>query len=165
MPKRWAGFWRWAGLGARLVVGGVWIVAGWLKLPDPAASVRAVRAFDLLPEAIVPTVGHGLPILEIIVGVMLVAGAGTRVAAAVSFVLQVAFIIGIASAWARGLQIECGCFGGGGTAANASDKYPWDIARDTGLAALSLLLFFFPRTALSADRLWMLDPDPDEESV
>jgi uncharacterized membrane protein YphA (DoxX/SURF4 family) len=166
MPKRWAGSWRWAGLIARLVVGGVWIVAGWLKLPDPAESVRAVRAYDLLPEAIVPTVGHGLPILEIVVGVLLVAGAGARVAAGVSFLLQVAFIIGIASAWARGLQIECGCFGGGGTTANASDKYPWDIARDTGLAVLSLLLFLFPRTALRADRLWALDPDPvDEEYV
>jgi uncharacterized membrane protein YphA (DoxX/SURF4 family) len=166
MPRRWAGFWRWAGLVARLVVGGVWIAAGWLKLPDPAESVRAVRAYDLLPETIVPTVGHGLPILEIVVGLMLVLGAGTRVAAAVSFVLQVAFIIGIASAWARGLQIECGCFGGGGTAANASDKYPWDIARDAGLAALSLLLCLFPRTALSADQLWAYDADiVDEEYV
>jgi uncharacterized membrane protein YphA (DoxX/SURF4 family) len=166
MPERWAGFWRWAGLIARLVVGGVWIVAGWLKLPDPAESVRAVRAYDLLPEAVVPTVGHGLPILEIVVGVLLVAGAATRVAAGVSFLLQIAFIVGISAAWARGLQIECGCFGGGGTAANASDKYPWDIARDTGLAVLSLLLFLFPRTALSADRLWALDPDPaDEEYV
>ncbi|HSS67117.1 MAG TPA: MauE/DoxX family redox-associated membrane protein [Nocardioidaceae bacterium] len=165
MTERWAAFWRWGGLVARLVVGGVWIVAGWLKLPDPAESVRAVRAYDLLPEAIVPTVGHGLPILEIIIGVMLVAGAGTRVAAAVSFLLQVAFIIGIASAWARGLKIDCGCFGGGGASASASvtDQYPWDIARDTGLAALSLLLFLFPRTALSADRLWTLDPDPDPD--
>jgi uncharacterized membrane protein YphA (DoxX/SURF4 family) len=165
MPKRWAGVWRWAGLVARLVVGGVWIVAGWLKLPDPAESVRAVRAYDLLPEAVVPTVGHGLPILEIVVGVLLVLGAGTRVAAGLSFVMQVAFIIGIASAWARGLQIECGCFGGGGTAANASDKYPWDIARDAGLAILSLLLCLFPRTALSADRLWTYEPADDEEYV
>ena len=49
---------RWFLLAARLLVGGVWVVAGALKLPDPAASVRAVRAYDLLPEAIVPTVGH-----------------------------------------------------------------------------------------------------------
>jgi uncharacterized membrane protein YphA (DoxX/SURF4 family) len=161
VPKRWAAWWRWAGLVARLVVGGVWIVAGWLKLPDPAESVRAVRAYDLLPESIVPTVGHGLPILEIVVGLMLVLGAGTRVAAAVSLLLQVAFIIGIASAWARGLEIECGCFGGGGTAANASDKYPWEIARDVGLAVLSLLLCLFPRTALSVDRMWAYEPDEE----
>ena len=35
---------------ARLVLAGVLIVAGWLKLPDPAESVRAVRAYQLLPE-------------------------------------------------------------------------------------------------------------------
>jgi uncharacterized membrane protein YphA (DoxX/SURF4 family) len=163
MPSRWAGIWRWAGLVARLVVGGVWIAAGWLKLPDPAESVRAVRAYDLLPESIVPTVGHGLPILEIVVGVMLVVGAGTRVAAAVSFLLQLAFIVGISSAWARGLKIDCGCFGGGGAsaAADVTDKYKWDLARDAGLAVLSLLLALFPRTALSVDRLWALDPAPD----
>ena len=50
------------------MVGGVWIVAGALKLPDPAASVRAVRAYDLLPESVVPTVGHLLPVLEVVVG-------------------------------------------------------------------------------------------------
>ena len=168
MPKRWAGFWRWAGLVARLVVGGVWIVAGWLKLPDPAESVRAVRAYDLLPESIVPTVGHGLPILEVVVGMLLILGAGTRIAAGLSFLMQAAFIVGIASAWARGLEIECGCFGGGGASASAdvTDKYAWDIARDTGLAILSLLLFVFPRTALRADRLWTYDLDPlDEEDV
>jgi uncharacterized membrane protein YphA (DoxX/SURF4 family) len=166
MPERWAAFWRWAGLVARLVVGGVWIVAGWLKLPDPAESVRAVRAYDLLPEAMVPTVGHGLPILEIVVGLLLVAGAGTRVAAGLSFLIQVAFIIGIASAWARGLKIECGCFGGGGASASAdvTSKYAWDLARDVGLAILSFLLLLFPRTALSADRLWSYEP-ADEEYV
>jgi uncharacterized membrane protein YphA (DoxX/SURF4 family) len=165
MPLRWTAFWRWTGLVARVVVGGVWIVAGWIKLPDPAESVRAVRAYDLLPEAVVPAVGHGLPALEIAVGVLLVAGAGTRIAGGVSFLLQLAFIIGIASAWARGLKIECGCFGGGGASAasDVTDKYAWDIARDVGLAILSLLLALFPRTAFSADRLWTLDTEPDEE--
>ena len=37
------------GLLARMLVGGVWVVAGALKLPDPNENVRAVRAYDLLP--------------------------------------------------------------------------------------------------------------------
>ena len=49
-----------------------------------------------------------------LVGLCLLCGLVTRVAAVVSAVLQLAFIIGISSAWARGLQIDCGCFGGGG---------------------------------------------------
>lgn len=142
---------EWFGLVARLVTGGVWIVAGALKLPDPYESVRAVRAYDLLPESIVPTVGHLLPVLEVVVGLALVLGLLTRGAAAVSALLFLAFIIGIASAWARGLQIDCGCFGGGGFEEGAASQYPWEIARDVGLLALSLLLVWSRSTRLALD--------------
>ena len=113
--------------------------------------MRAVRAYQLLPEAIVPAVGYGLPILELVIGALLIVGLATRITAAISSVLLVAFIIGIASAWARGLQIECGCFGGGGTVEDATSKYPWEIARDVGLLLLSGALVLWPRTALSLD--------------
>jgi uncharacterized membrane protein YphA (DoxX/SURF4 family) len=141
----------WLGLVARLVVGGVWIVAGLLKLPDPAGSVRAVRAYELLPEAVVPTVGHLLPVVEVTLGVLILLGLLTRVAAAVSALLLVAFIVGISAAWARGLQIDCGCFGKGGFRADATDAYPWDIARDAGLLLLSLWLVVRPRSRFSLD--------------
>jgi uncharacterized membrane protein YphA (DoxX/SURF4 family) len=141
----------WIGLVARLVTGGVWIVAGVLKLPDPAGSVRAVRAYELLPEAVVPTVGYLLPALEVVVGLLLVLGLLTRTAAVVSSVLFVAFVVGIASAWARGLQIDCGCFGGGGFEAGADEDYPWEIARDAGLLVLSLWLVVRPASRWSLD--------------
>jgi uncharacterized membrane protein YphA (DoxX/SURF4 family) len=145
--------WPVARLVARVVVGGVWVVAGALKLSDPAANVRSVRAYQLLPEAVVPTVGHALPALEIVVGGALLLGLLTRVTASVSALMLAVFVIGIASAWARGLSIECGCFGGGGSpAANAAAKYPWDIARDVGLLLLSVWLVWRPRSALSLDR-------------
>jgi uncharacterized membrane protein YphA (DoxX/SURF4 family) len=163
MAPRWARFWLWAGLVARLVVGGVWIAAGVLKLPDPAESVRAVRAYQILPEAIVPTIGYGLPILEVVVGAMLILGLGSRVVAALSALLQVAFIIGIASVWARGIEIECGCFGGGGTSHNATAAYPWDIARDVGLFILSVLLVLYPRTAWRLDTVLALEKEYDDE--
>lgn len=142
----------WIGLLARLVTGGVWLVAGALKLPDPSESVRAVRAYDLLPEAVVPGVGYLLPVLEVAIGVLLVLGLLTRPAAIVSSLLFVAFIVGISAAWARGLQIDCGCFGGGGYDADATSKYPWEIARDVGLLALSAWLVARPRSK------WALDP-------
>src|SRR6476619_6049129 len=140
------------GLLARVLVGTVWVVAGVLKLPDPHENVRVVRAYDLLPERVVPVVGHGLPVLEILVGLCLLLGLLTRAAATVSALLLVAFVIGVASAWARGLSIECGCFGGGaGPAANARAKYPWEIARDIGLLALSAWLVGRPRTPWAID--------------
>jgi uncharacterized membrane protein YphA (DoxX/SURF4 family) len=146
----------WLGTVARLVVGGVLVAAGLMKLPDPAGSVRAVRAYDLLPESVVPTIGHGLPIFEVCVGVLLIVGLGTRIVAVLAGLLMVAFIIGISAAWLRGLQIDCGCFGGGGYAADATRKYPWEIARDVGLLAASGLLVARPRTMISADS-WLVD--------
>jgi uncharacterized membrane protein YphA (DoxX/SURF4 family) len=163
MAPRWARLWFWGGLLARLVVGGVWIAAGALKLPDPAESVRAVRAYQILPESVVPTIGYGLPVFEVVVGAMLVVGLGSRVVAALSALLQVAFIVGIASVWARGIEIECGCFGGGGAARDAAAAYPWDIARDVGLFICSILLALFPRTAWRLDSVLALDKESDDD--
>jgi uncharacterized membrane protein YphA (DoxX/SURF4 family) len=142
----------WFGVLARLVVGGVWIAAGLLKIPDPTENVRAVRAYQLLPESVVPVLGHLLPVLEILVGVCLVLGMLTSLSGVYSAIMLVAFIVGISSAWARGLEIECGCFGGGGgPAEGASAKYPWEIARDLGLLFLSAWLIWRPRTPFSLD--------------
>ena len=154
---------EWAGLAARLVVGGVWIYAGAIKLPDPDASVAAVRAYELLPGETAVTVGHLLPVLEVVVGAMLVLGVLVRGAAVVSAVLFAAFIIGIASAWARGLEIDCGCFGGGGYDPDATSKYPWEIARDVGLLVLSVFLVWLSRSRLALDALLFrtMSDEPD----
>lgn len=149
---------HWIGAVARLVVGGVWVVAGLLKVPDPAENVRAVRAYQLAPEAVVPALGHALPLVEVVVGVCLVLGLLTRLMSGVSGLMLVAFIVGISSAWARGLSIECGCFGGGGgPAEGASAKYPWEIARDVGLLLLSAWLIWRPRTPWAADNRLLPD--------
>ncbi|HEX2072952.1 MAG TPA: MauE/DoxX family redox-associated membrane protein, partial [Geodermatophilus sp.] len=107
----------WVAAVARWVLGGVFLVAGALKLPDPDAAVRAVRAYRLLPEPLVAPVAFGLPVLEIAVGLALVAGVFVRTAAVAGAALLVVFLAGVGSAWARGLQIDCGCFGGGGEVA------------------------------------------------
>lgn len=164
-PTRTAAWPAWVGTACRLVTGVVWVVAGALKVTDPAGSVRAVRAYDLLPEAVVPTVGHLLPLVEILLGVLLILGLLTRAASVFSALLFVAFIIGIASAWARGLQIDCGCFGGGGFDADATSKYPREIARDVGLLLASMWLVVRPRTVFALDSvLFRRVADPDVES-
>jgi uncharacterized membrane protein YphA (DoxX/SURF4 family) len=144
---------EWFGLVARLDTGGVWIAAGVLKLPDPYESVRAVRAYALLPEAVVPTVGLLLPIVEIVLGLALVLGLLTRGAGVLSAVLLVLFIVGISSVWVRGIEIDCGCFGSGGARPGSASSYPWEIARDVGLLLLSVYLVLVPRTRLAVDRL------------
>lgn len=144
---------RWFGLLARLVVGGVWLYAGALKLPHPETSVTAVRSYQLLPTGTAETIGHVLPMLEIVVGGCLVVGLLTRFAGGLSAVMQAAFVVGIVSVWSRGIAIDCGCFGGGGADPDAFGKYPWEIARDGGLALLSLLLVWRPRTPIAVDNL------------
>lgn len=129
----------------RLVLAGVWIVAGISKITDLDASVRAVRAYQILPEIGAQLVGAGLPAVEVLLGVLLLVGAGVRAGAWVSAVLMVIFMIGIASAWARGLQIDCGCFGSGGTLAEgARPTYGWELIRDGALLVLALLLARWP---------------------
>jgi uncharacterized membrane protein YphA (DoxX/SURF4 family) len=96
-------------------------------------------------------VGYALPVLEILVGLLLVVSLFTRASAAVGGLLMVAFIFGISWAWAHGYALDCGCFGGGGTIAAAQTQYPWDIMRDVGLAACATWLVVRPRTAYSLD--------------
>ncbi len=140
-------------LAARLVLGGVWIAAGLTKITDLNASVRAVRAYQLLPEALAQVVGAALPPVEILLGVLLVVGLTVRAAAVVSAVLMAAFVVGIASVWARGLRIDCGCFGSGGQlAAGADPTYGWELARDAGLLVLALVLAYRPDTPFGLDR-------------
>jgi uncharacterized membrane protein YphA (DoxX/SURF4 family) len=144
---------QWVGLLARLIVGVVLLAAGLAKFPDPAANVRQVRAFKILPEAVVPTVGHALPTVEIIIGAALILGLLTRLFAVLASLFLIAFIIGIASAWARGLEINCGCFGSHGVPANPQRQYAIDIARDVGLLLCSLWLVVWPRTKFALDNL------------
>jgi uncharacterized membrane protein YphA (DoxX/SURF4 family) len=153
----------WAGLLARWVLGGVWLYAGGVKLADPWASVSAVRAYELLPGSAVSFVGHALPILEIALGACLVLGLLTRAAAGLSAGLLLVFIAGIASVWIRGIEIDCGCFGGGGASPNASSAYPLEIARDIGLAALAAFVLTLRSTPLTLDRVLLpRATDPEE---
>jgi uncharacterized membrane protein YphA (DoxX/SURF4 family) len=139
----------WLATAGRLVLGGVFVVAGALKLPDPDAAVRAVRAYRLLPEALVGPVAFGLPVVEIAVGLALLAGVFVRTAALAAAALLVVFLVGVGSAWARGLQIDCGCFGGGGEVAAGQTAYPAEVLRDVGLLLVALALARWPRSRLA----------------
>ncbi len=151
----------WLATAARLVLGGVFVVAGALKIPDPATAVRAVRAYQLLPEPLVAPVAFGLPVVEIAIGLALLAGVFIRTAAIAAAVLLVVFIAGVAAAWARGLQIDCGCFGDGGEVAEGETAYPLEIARDVGLLLLALALAWRPASRLALGSSGT--PTPEEE--
>ena len=142
------------GLLARLVLGGTLVAAGLLKVGDPGGSVRAVNAYQLLPLGVAEWVGYALPYVEITVGALLLVGLFTRFVAVVAGLLMAAFVFGISWAWAKGLQIDCGCFGGGGVVAPGETSYGLDLARDAGLVLLAVWLAVRPGSLLSLDRHW-----------
>jgi uncharacterized membrane protein YphA (DoxX/SURF4 family) len=142
----------WLGLAARLVVGGVWIAAGALKLGDLTASGRSVVAYRIIPFDAAMFLGAVLPFLEVTIGLLLVLGLATRVIAAVSVVLFGIYIVAIASVWARGMRIDCGCFGtGGDLTGDQRPQYAIEIIRDIALLLVAGFLVLFPRTRLSLD--------------
>ena len=153
---RWRAVRPWLGLLLRLTLAGVWIVAGATKVGDLAGSGRAVAAYRLLPAETARVVGAALPFVELALGVLLLLGLATRLAAGVSAALLTVYIAGIASVWARGLSIDCGCFGGGGDlAAGRHPNYAPDIARDVALLAAAAFLVVWPRTRVALDS-WLV---------
>jgi uncharacterized membrane protein YphA (DoxX/SURF4 family) len=136
---------------ARLGLAAVWLVSGSLKISDSGQTFIAVRAYDVLPDGLVRPVATALPVLELALGVFLLVGLGTRIVSVVSVLLLLVLIAAIAQSWARGLSIDCGCFGGGGHVAAGQTQYPQEIARDTGFGLLAVWLIARPWTWLSLD--------------
>ena len=136
---------------ARLGLAAVWLVSGALKAIDLDQAVVAVRAYDVLPRAAADVVAAVLPFFEIALGLLLLLGIGTRLVAVISGGLLLVFIAGVAQAWARGLSIDCGCFGGGGAVAPGATAYVQEIVRDVGFLALAAWLVVRPHTLLSMD--------------
>jgi uncharacterized membrane protein YphA (DoxX/SURF4 family) len=155
----WPGLRPWLGTLVRLGLAAVWLFAGAAKVGDLAGSGRAVNAYQVMPFEVARVIGAALPFVEITLGVLLVVGLATRVVAALSSALLLVFIAGISSAWARGLSIDCGCFGSGGQlAAGQSPSYAPEIARDIGFLVLAAFLLIWPRTRFSVDR-WLESSD------
>jgi uncharacterized membrane protein YphA (DoxX/SURF4 family) len=136
---------------ARLGLAAVWLISGGLKAADPLQTTVAVHAYDVLPPIGVEIVAALLPWVEIALGLLLLAGLGTRLVAVLSGLLVLAFMAGVAQAWARGLTIDCGCFGGGGQVAVGQTRYVQELLRDTGFLVMAAWLAVRPRTLFALD--------------
>ncbi len=142
---------EWISTLVRLAMAGILIAAAIPKLLDIPQSIIAVRAYRLLPEAIVPFVGTMLPIFELVLAAFLLAGLFTRLSSIVWLVMMAGFMTGVIWAWAKGLSIDCGCFGGGGDVAEGTTNYPLHMLERIGFVALGTWLAIFPRTKFSLD--------------
>jgi uncharacterized membrane protein YphA (DoxX/SURF4 family) len=147
-------------LGARALLGGVFLWAGIAKALDHQAFVVAVDAYALLPKALVPPFAAALPWVEIAIGLFLVLGLFVRFAGATSAALLAMFVVALVQAKARGLAIDCGCFGGSGAGGVVTW---WDIVRDAPLLVAGGFLAWRPDGPLQLDRQLIREDDDDAQ--
>jgi uncharacterized membrane protein YphA (DoxX/SURF4 family) len=138
----------WAGLAVRLAGSAVWIFAGVTKLTDLDGFQLQVHAYQVLPSGLESAFSYALPLVEVVLGLYLLAGALVRPVAVVSCVLMAIFIAAEAQAWARGLAIDCGCFG----TTVQTTVGATTILRDLALGIPFYLLAWRPARRLSVDQ-------------
>jgi uncharacterized membrane protein YphA (DoxX/SURF4 family) len=154
---------------SRFVLGGIMFLAGLTKLGVAATMKQSILAYEIsLPPFLVDLMATALPILEIGIGIWLLVGLFTRFSGIVGAVLMLIFTIAITQAWLRGLQIDCGCFGGAqgnslglgilsamgpvGDYLGHETAGPGTIIRDIVLMLMGVHLFLVP-TILSVDSI------------
>ena len=116
-------------------MGGIFVYAAWVKLRDPwELYALAINSYEVLPLWAVEAVARSLPWLELAIGVGLIAGIWLRISATVTSLLLMVFFGLMVRAFAKGMQINCGCFGG----TDIISK--WTLLRDGSMLAASLLL-------------------------
>ena len=96
----------------RVFLGGLFVYAGILKAMDPTALAEDIANYRMLPGQLVPLMTAVMPGVEIVVGALLVTGIFIRASATMAAIMLTAFTVALAQAATRGLNIECGCFGG-----------------------------------------------------
>ncbi len=133
----------------RLVLGGIFIYAGYAKLflptmhPHPPIGIALamfalqVDSYQMLPPWAVNLVAHSLPFAEVGLGLLLIVGWHLRVWATLTSLLILGFFAVVVRSYAMGLQINCGCF------ANPEPLTIMTVFRDGLLAALALVMTIF----------------------
>jgi uncharacterized membrane protein YphA (DoxX/SURF4 family) len=161
----------WIGTLFRVALAVILFWSGFAKLLDHDESRQAIIGYRLpgVSGVMIDLLAWGLPAFEILLAILLLVGLFTRWAALGTALLMMGFVIGIASVWIRGYNIECGCFGGGGEALTEDDKvwrYSSAMLRDFLFTGMAVWLVAWPRTMLSLDggpRPALDDVDPDDE--
>jgi putative oxidoreductase len=132
-------FGRVFGLVAALVIGGVFIYAGVIKIIDPVEFARDVDNYKMLPWPAAVSVALYLPWLEVFAGLTLITRVLYRGGIFILTALMLFFLIATLVAKARGLDISCGCFGHASHYLN----FAWHLVLD--LLLLGGLLFLWKR--------------------
>ncbi len=127
---------------ARLVLGGIFIYASLDKISQPLEFARIIENYRILPGFLITLPALVLPWVELLCGLLLIAGMWTRSAAWLLSLLLLAFILALAVNAVRGIDVSCGCFST--SAADTENAYVL-IFRDLLILIPGLLIVFFKR--------------------
>jgi uncharacterized membrane protein YphA (DoxX/SURF4 family) len=135
---------------ARLVLGGFFVYASLDKIWDPAAFAKIVYQWQVVGPVASNLVAVTLPWVELVAGLLLVAGVWRRESALVIALMLVFFLVAAASVMARGIDVEnCGCVSVAKDAAEAAWPPAWTkgvgwflVGRNLVLLAAALALAF-----------------------
>lgn len=115
--------------------GAFFAISGVTKLMDPIVFRSQILGYEIIGDPYAAMVAIALPWTEIFCGAALIFGVLRMGALAVLNVSLVVFLGAIVSAWRRGLDIECGCFGSG-----EKGQFALWVIEDTALLALGVFL-------------------------
>lgn len=124
----------------RVVLGGLFIYAGVVKVLDPLGFAQDVRDYRLVGQSLSFLTAVALPWLEIFAGLFLVSGLMKRAGAGVIAVLLAFFIVLVVVTMVRGIDVDCGCFG-----ALSRKAGPGLLLEDAVMLSMALCLLFEPR--------------------
>lgn len=140
----------WVLLGVRLIMGGIFVYAGWVKIQNPQAFADSIATFQLVPLPLINLMALGLPFFEILLGLCLLTGWRKEAAIFSVMILSMVFALALSQALIRGLEVDCGCFGSGPPSAGKT----WaSLGRDFLLLAFATVLYckYAPTRAPSVD--------------
>lgn len=122
-----------------IALGATFVYASLDKIARPDRFADIVKDYQMLPALFVNAFALLMPWVEMVTGAALVLGVWRRAAGLLAAALTVAFMVAIAQARLRGLDIECGCFD---VSSTSSTKASWSLfARDAVLLAASVLVW------------------------
>ena len=131
---------NWIELLARLALGGVFVVAGFLKILDPGSLLAATDTYQIIPYRWSYWLALYLPWVEALAGLGILSRKAYPGSLFLITIMLVGFLIALIQAWGRGLNIICGCFGN--ASAESTSRYVFYVSRDLALLSLAGFLWW-----------------------